>query len=120
MSDQTVILKPHHTKLAKVQFHELPESVKVRFVRVRLETGEYEVLVTNLLNTQDFPTEEFKTLYHLRWGVEGFYRILKSRLNLENFSGKTAESVYQDFYATVYLTGIETILTADVDASFLC
>lgn len=76
MSDQTVILKPHHTKLAKVQFHELPESVKVRFVRVGLETGESEVLVTNLLNTQDFPTEEFKTLYHLRWGVEGFYRIL--------------------------------------------
>ena len=62
-----------------------------------------------------FPTEEFKHLYYLRWGIETFYGILKTRLNLENFTGKTAESVYQDFYASVYLTGLESILTADSD-----
>jgi hypothetical protein len=39
----------------------------------------------------------------------------KTRLNLENFSGKTAHSIYQDFYSTIYLTGLETILTADID-----
>ena len=41
---------------------------------------------------------------------------MKTRLNLENFTGKTAESVYQDFYATVYLTGLESILTAQCNA----
>jgi len=34
---------------------------------------------------------------------------------LENFTGQTAESVYQDFYATIYLTGMESILTADAN-----
>ncbi|MEZ5673378.1 MAG: hypothetical protein R3E08_13765 [Thiotrichaceae bacterium] len=48
--------------------------------------------------------------------LRGVYKILKSRLNLENFSGKTVESVYQDFYAAVYLTGLETILTQDTNA----
>ncbi|MCK5524171.1 MAG: hypothetical protein KAI83_13655 [Thiomargarita sp.] len=43
---------------------------------------------------------------------------MKTRLNLENFSGKTAESVYQDFYSTIYLTGLESILTADIDEQF--
>lgn len=115
--DQVVALKPHHTKLAEVRFHDLPEEIKIRFVRVRLETGEYEVLVTNLLDTETFPTAEFKAIYPMRWGVEGFYKILKSRLTLENFTGKTADAVYQDFYAAVYLSGLETILTGEVNAS---
>jgi hypothetical protein len=79
--------------------------------------GEYEVLVTNLLDIETFPTEEFKTIYRMRWGVEGFYKILKSRLTLENFTGKTVDAVYQDFYAAVYLSGLETLLTGDVNES---
>ncbi len=112
---QIVTLKPHHSKLEQIQAHNLPEEITVRFVRVKLETGEYEVLVTSLVDEIDFPSEEFLEIYHLRWGAEGFYAILKTRLNLENFSGKTAESVYQDFYSTVYLSGLESILTADVN-----
>jgi len=115
-ADQTVMLKPHHTKLEEIQFHELPEEIQVRFVRVQLDTGEYEVLVTNLMDKEMYQTEEFKEIYHLRWGTEGFYKILKSRLNLENFTGKTAESIYQDFYAAVYLSGLETILIQDTNA----
>jgi hypothetical protein len=115
--DQTVTLTPHHTKVEPVRFHDWPEAVKVRLVRVMLSTGEYEVLVTNLLDTPTFPTEEFQAIYHRRWGVEGFYNRLKSRLNLENFTGKTAQAVYQDCYAAVYLTGLETLLTGDVNQS---
>lgn len=114
-NDQIVMLKPHHTKLEEVCFNDLPKEIKVRFVRVRLETGEYEVLITNLFDTET--AEEFKAIYHMRWGVEGFYKILKSRLTLENFTGKTTDTVYQDFYAAVYLSGLETILTGDVNAS---
>ncbi len=114
-NSQTVTIEPHHTKFAQVKDNDLPTKITVRFVRVQLETGEYEVLVTNLLDKTKFPTEDFLYIYHMRWGVEGFYGILKTRLNLENFSGKTALSIYQDFYSTVYLTGLETILTADTN-----
>lgn len=116
LADQIVMLKPQHTKLEEIQFHELPEEIQVRFVRVQLDTGEYEVLVTNLMDKEMYQTEEFKEIYHLRWGTEGFYKTLKSRLNLENFTGKTAESIYQDFYAAVYLSGLETILIQDTNA----
>ena len=113
---QIVTLKPIQCKLPEIKANNLPKQITVRFVRVLLETGELEVLVTNLLDETQFPTEEFLDIYNMRWGTEGFYAILKTRLNLENFSGKTAQSVYQDFYSTVYLTGLETILTADVSA----
>ena len=112
---QIVTLTPHHSKLKEIRELELPEEVTVRFVRVTLETGEYEVIVTSLIDEEVYPTEDFKEIYHMRWGSEGYYDILKTRLSLENFTGKTAESVYQDFYAAVYLTGLESILTADTD-----
>jgi hypothetical protein len=40
---------------------------------------------------------------------------LKSRLNLENFTGKTVESVKQDFYATILVSNLDSILTEDAD-----
>ena len=54
-------------------------------------------------------------MYYLRWGIETFYGILKTRLGLENFSGYSPEAVRQDFFATIFLTGVESILTEDAE-----
>ena len=94
---------------------DLPEDITVRFVRVILPTGEIEVLVTSLLDEGTYPTVSFQELYWKRWGVETFYGIIKTRLSLENFSGYSAESVRQDFFVTVFLSGLESIMTEDVD-----
>jgi len=115
-NSQIVTLKVPASRLKEMKMLGLPLTIKVRFVRVTLVTGEYEVLVTSLIDEDIWPTTEFKEIYWLRWGIEGFYSILNTRLNLENFTGQTAESVYQDFYATIYLTGMESILTADANA----
>ena len=42
----------------------------------------------------------------------------KTRLDLENLSGLGAEAVRQDFQVTVYLTGLESILTETAQAQF--
>jgi hypothetical protein len=93
------------------------QKLTVRFVRVTLNTGEYEVLATSLTNQQKYPAAIFKELYYCRWGIETFYGVLKTRLNLENFSGHSVEAVLQDFHAAVFLTGAETILTEDTEES---
>jgi hypothetical protein len=113
---QIVTLRPCAAQAQAIRRLGLPESVRVRFVRVRLGTGEWEVLVTSLLEEESYPTEGFLELYGLRWGVETFYDLLKTRLGLENFTGLGAEAVRQDFHATVYLTGLESILTGDAQA----
>jgi len=108
---RVVTLKVPSNQRLRVKAAGLPATIRVRFVRVELDTGDYEVLVTTLLDEIQFPTAVFKALYQLRWGIETFYDILKNRLNLENFTGKTPLSVQQDFHATLYLTGLESILT---------
>ncbi len=112
---QIVQLQVHPSKLKEIRKLGLEEELTVRFVRVVLDTGEYEVLVTSLLDKHRYPTVDFKELYWLRWRVETFYDTLKNRLGLENFSGLTAEAVRQDFHASVFLTGMETILTSDAE-----
>jgi hypothetical protein len=106
----------NHKFLEHPKNEDLPKALTVRFVRVTLDNGEYEVLVTSLLDQQKYPTAIFKELYYLRWGIETFYGILKTRLNVENFSGYSPEAIRQDFFAAVFLTGAETILTEDAEA----
>jgi hypothetical protein len=96
---------------ARVKAEGLSIELTVRFVSLRLATGQLEVLATSLLSQELYPTEEFLQLYGRRWGHETFYLMLKSRLDLENFSGQTVEAIRQDFYASVLLCNLESILT---------
>jgi len=95
----------------------LPLQMKVRFVSVRLPTGELEVLATSLLDAERYPTEEFLTVYHWRWGHETYYLMLKGRLDLENFSGETLEAVRQDFHAAVLVANLESVLSQPIQSA---
>ena len=101
---------PNGTRIANSQ-KGLPNKLTVRFVTVRLNSGELEVLATNLLDEIKYPTQVFGEVYGHRWGIETYYGLLKGRLDLENFSGRTVESVFQDVHATIFLSNLETVLT---------
>jgi hypothetical protein len=83
--------------------------VRVRLVRVELPNS-VEVLITNLWEEQGHPVEEFKDLYFMRWGVETNISTQKNILQLESFSGLSVFSVLQDFYATVMMANLHSIL----------
>jgi hypothetical protein len=95
----------------------LPLKMRVRFVSLRLPNGDLEVLATSLLDEGLYPTEEFLQVYHWRWGHETFYLMLKGRLELENFSGRTVEAVQQDVQAAVLLANLESVLSEPAQAA---
>lgn len=106
--EETIIaLKPTDRSLKQCREKGLPVTpLTLRLIRVELDNSEIEVLVTNLMDKQRFPSNEFKQLYHLRWGIEENYKRLKQWVEIENFSGKSALSVKQDFYAKVLTTNL--------------
>lgn len=104
-------LQPCASQRAQMRRAGLPETISVRFVTVLLDTGELEVLATNLLDEHHYPVSEFKALYASRWGIETFYGRVKGRLDLENFTGLSVEAVRQDLHATILLSNLESILT---------
>jgi hypothetical protein len=110
---RSVVLQLHapEDQRAELKRRGLPLQLRVRFVSVRLPTGELEVLVTSLLDEAAHPTEDFLELYHHRWGHETYYGRLKGRLDLEHWSGETEEAVRQDFWAAVFLANVESLLS---------
>lgn len=84
----------------------------LRLIRVELDTGEIEVLITSMTDKQKYPQKIFKELYHKRWPVEVDYLFMKERLELGNFSGQSSLSVYQDFHAKVFAKNLTVILAS--------
>jgi len=78
-------------------------TITCRLIKIELSNGEKEILCTSLVDSQKYLYEEFDKLYHYRWNEEEAYKLLKSRIELEYFSGKTARAVRQDFHAKVFL-----------------
>jgi hypothetical protein len=97
--------KKDRKKLAEYP-HMQDSTLTCRLIKIVLGTGEKEILCTSLTDSEKYLHEEFDSLYHYRWNEEEAYKLLKSRIELENFSGKTAKAVKQDFHAKVFLMSL--------------
>ncbi len=86
------------------------QTIKVRLIRIVLDKGLTEVLITNLFDTQEYPHGIFKELYFKRWGIETNYDTLKNQLQMEAFSGQRVLTVMQDFQINFFLANLQQIL----------
>lgn len=94
------------------KFKKAKTPTKFRFIKLILETGTEEYLITNILD-KSFSVSDFKHLYHLRWEIETNYDVVKNKLEIENFSGVTPNSINQDFFATMVLKNIASMMAFD-------
>lgn len=101
MKEINEALKPDQIVEMKVD----GKAIKLRVLRLMLDSEIEEVLVTNLFD-ESLGIQAFKELYFKRWGIEVKFLELKSRLQLDNFTGDTVISVEQDFYASMYLSNV--------------
>lgn len=106
--------KKDRNKLADYP-HYQDTTITCRLIKVILADGTKEILCTSLLDTKKYPREEFAGLYHYRWGEEEAYKLLKSRAELEDFSGKTAMAVKQDFFAKIFLMTLCAIYSYPIE-----
>lgn len=111
LNEQLIDLQPAQTARQECQARDLPlKPLPVRLVRIDLDQGAVEVLLTSLLDPVTHPHSVFKELYHRRWPVEEDYKVMKPRLEIENWSGKSKLAIYQDFHAKVFTKNLTAIL----------
>jgi hypothetical protein len=102
LSEKIVTVPVHPTSVSQCKQMGLDTTpLKLRLIRIGND-GKVAVLITSLIDTGTYPIELFSDLYHKRWPVEEDYKIIKCRIELENFSGQSSLSVYQDFHAKVF------------------
>ena len=90
----------------------LDNDFSVRIFKFELPSGEIETLVTNLF---ELPESYLSELYALRWGIETAYFRLKRELSVEKFSGKTPNSIRQDFWAGMVLLNAVAVFQSEAD-----
>lgn len=86
----------------------LGKSFSVRLVKIRLSSGKDEILLTNLYD--GISINDLKELYAMRWHVEECYKRIKQISQMEYFSGKTIESIEQDFFARILMLNISAMI----------
>ena len=89
--------------------------VKVRYIRVDLPTGEVEVLMTTILDNIKYPPALFDGLYDSRWGVETSIFVLKSFLQMAQFSAYTLPGVEQDLWSTFWMFNVQSAIIFSVE-----
>lgn len=110
-NDEEIIIPINNDRKKDIQEKDLKElanklkEIKVRVVKIELESGEIEILLTNI-SKEEISTKQMKEVYFKRWRIEKSYDVLKNKLEIENFSGNTELAIKQDFYAQILLLNI--------------
>ncbi len=69
-----------------------------QIVRFLTDAGTYVGVATNL-SPGEFPLEDIKALYNMRWGGETSFRELKYTIGLVNFHSRKKELIFQEIYS---------------------
>jgi len=93
-----------------------PEKIKLRIVKIELSDGKSEYLITSLLSRDEHKIDDFNYLYNLRWNEEVFFNFQKNVVEIEKFSGKTVESIKQDYYSRIFVGSLHALIIEDAQA----
>jgi hypothetical protein len=113
-NDQIMDWCPNYDSMKKLRSMGIEASkettIRIRLVKVLLDTGETEVLITNLYDTSLYTRADMKEVYRLRWGVETAYKYLKEELQLGQFSGLRRICIEQDVAANLFLYNLQSLI----------
>lgn len=113
--EQIVTITPSKEAVLRCKERKIPiQPLSLRLVRVPIESGEDHVLITNLTNREIFKCSDIRGLYRRRWPVEESFKHLKLRAELENLSGKTQQTVRQDFHRIIFRANLSMIISKSI------
>jgi hypothetical protein len=111
--DQDIIwITPSDKFLKKTPKRERKDlkAIKLRVIRLVSPDGTLSVLLTSLCDKKEFPSHELSSLYFKRWEVESYYRDEKVILEVEEFHGKSSNSIRQELFAAMIMSVISRVL----------
>jgi hypothetical protein len=115
-TDKVVTFKlPKKEKALLTKYNTSNDEITCRLIIVELSEGVREVLCTSVTDPEKLPYDCFESLYHFRWNIEEGYKLYKSRIQLEAFSGKTSKAVKQDVYAKVFMMTTMAVLAFPIE-----
>ena len=88
-----------------------------RLVKLKLDNGSTEYLITNLPQNR-FPPSEIKKLYHLRWGIEVSFLFAKYSVAMNFFHSIKREYIIQEIFAKLILFNLVSLIVSCHEVPF--
>lgn len=86
-------------------------NLNLRIVRFPIEKEDgsvvYECLATNLAENE-FPADDLKQVYRLRWNEETSFNHLKNKLDISKLKSRTLEGIEQELFAKMTLYNLSS------------
>jgi hypothetical protein len=113
--------RPQRPKwMSAEQYATLPDELTLREIRINVAQKGFRtkslVVVTTLLDAEQYPREEIAALYRRRWQAELHLRSLKIVLQMDHLRCKTPERVRNEFYT--HLLGYNLVRGVMAAAAF--
>lgn len=90
-----------------------PDKIRLRIIELTLSSGVKEYLITSILDKDNFRIEDFNEIYNLRWNEEVYFDFQKNIMEIENFTGKSVETIKQDYYSIILVGNLHSLIIAD-------
>ncbi|MBD5170034.1 MAG: IS4 family transposase [Oscillibacter sp.] len=105
-----------NTKITRWDFgHIDPYPMQCRVVRFKLDTGEFETLMTNLPQ-DEFSVSDLKELYAMRWKIETNIRFWKYAIGALAIHSRTDEFILQEVFAHLTMFNFCTRICRNITA----
>jgi putative transposase len=105
--------------LTREEVSDFPEEMTLREVRVVVNKPGFRtkvvIVVTTLLDADEFPTEALAELYRRRWQAELNIRSLKTHMGMERLSTRSPEMVRKEFL--MFLTAYNLVRQRAMEAA---
>lgn len=79
-------------------YYKNSNTISLRFVNIKLPTGEIETIITNI-SKDNLANEDINKIYQLRWGIETSYHELKESMQITNISSSKDTIIKQEIYS---------------------
>ena len=120
--DEWIEIQPITSRLRKniksdekiYEYFKKGKKLKLRFVNIKLTTGEVETLITNL-ESDKITTEDINKIYQLRWGIETSYAYLKESMMITNISSSKDSIIKQEIYSQMMVYNIMQSITNNLE-----
>ena len=92
-------------------------ELRFRLVKLKLDNGTTEYLITNLPQKR-FPPSGIKKLYHLRWGIEVSFLFAKYSVAMNFFHSIKREYIIQEIFAKLILFNLVSLIVSCHEVPF--
>ena len=100
------IVEFHPSSATRRKTPDLPEVLVARLIRYQWPGFRPSWLLTSLLDTTVYGTDELVDLYHRRWQIETIYREWKHGLDIQNLRSHTPVGILKEVHAHIMLSNL--------------